>query len=431
MSRIGVFICHCGENIARTVDCAKVAEETARLPGVLVSVDYKYVCSDPGQNMIKEAIKEHKLDGVVVAACSPHMHEPTFRAAAVESGLNPYLCEMANIREHCSWVHLDREQATEKAIDLVRVMVEKVKKNQELFPIKVPVTKRALVVGGGIAGIQAALDIAAGGHEVILVERLPSIGGNMARLSETFPTLDCSQCILTPRMVEVARDPRITLHTYAEVEQVEGFVGNFKVKVKKKSRYVDADECTGCGDCIPACPVRYQPQIQPLPKYSDQMDPAEIERLDQIIARYTSGNGDTPAEDMLVQILQDVNLEYNYLPEHALKYVSEVLEVPLSRVYHVATFYTAFSLRPRGKHLIRVCMGTACYARGSSRVLEELERSLEISAGETTADSLFTLETVNCLGCCALGPVVMVDRDYYSATPDKVEGLLKRYKSPK
>jgi len=259
MARIGVFVCHCGENIARMVDCAKVAEETDKLPGVVVSVDYKYVCSDPGQNMIKDAIREHKLDGVVVAACSPHMHEPTFRAAVATAGLNPYLCEMANVREHCSWVHTDRELATEKAIDLVRVMVEKVKKNQELFPIRVPITKRALVIGGGIAGIQAALDIAAGGHEVILVEREPSIGGNMARLSETFPTLDCSQCILTPRMVEVARDPRITLYTYAEVEEVDGFVGNFKVKIRQKAKSVIAELCNGCGDCWRKCPQKKIP----------------------------------------------------------------------------------------------------------------------------------------------------------------------------
>jgi heterodisulfide reductase subunit A2 len=259
MSRIGVFVCHCGENIARTVDCARVAKESGRLPGVMVSLDYKYMCSDPGQNMIKDAIQEQKLDGVVVAACSPHMHEPTFRTAVAEAGLNPFLCEMANIREHCSWVHQDAEESTEKAIDLVRVMVEKVKRNQELFPIKVPITKRALVIGGGIAGIQAALDIAAGGHEVVLVERLPSIGGNMARLSETFPTLDCSQCILTPRMVEVARDPRITLYTYAEVEEIEGFVGNFKVKIRQKAKSVRADLCNGCGDCWNKCPVKKIP----------------------------------------------------------------------------------------------------------------------------------------------------------------------------
>ena len=193
MSRIGVFVCHCGENISATVNCEKVAKISSELNGVAFSTDYKYMCSDPGQTLIKEAIKEHNLDGIVVAACSPRMHEPTFRKACAEAGLNPYMCEMSNIREHCSWVHPKDDLTTEKAEDLVRVMVEKVRKNKALNPIKVPVTKTALVIGGGVAGIQAALDIANCGHKVILVERQPSIGGHMSQLSETFPTLDCSQ----------------------------------------------------------------------------------------------------------------------------------------------------------------------------------------------------------------------------------------------
>ncbi|HNW28646.1 MAG TPA: CoB--CoM heterodisulfide reductase iron-sulfur subunit A family protein [Spirochaetota bacterium] len=256
MSRIGVFVCHCGTNISATVDCPGVAEAIAKMPGVVHSVDYKYMCSDPGQTMIKEAIKEHKLDGVVVSACSPHMHEPTFRRACAEAGLNPYLCEMANLREHCSWVHEKEDATTVKAIDLVRKMVEKVKKNQPLYSIKVPVTKTALVIGGGIAGIQAALDIANAGHKVVMVERDPSIGGHMSQLSETFPTLDCSQCILTPRMVEVAQHPNITLHTYSEVESLEGFIGNFNVKIRKKARCVDEKLCTGCGLCSQKCPTK-------------------------------------------------------------------------------------------------------------------------------------------------------------------------------
>ncbi|BDU78439.1 CoB--CoM heterodisulfide reductase iron-sulfur subunit A family protein [Mesoterricola sediminis] len=256
MSRIGVFTCHCGENIGATVDCAKVAECTRSVPGVVHSVDYKYMCSDPGQTMIKEAIKEHGLTGVVVAACSPRMHEPTFRAAVAQAGLNPYLCEMANLREHCSWVHEKGEVTTEKAADLVRVMVEKVKHNQPLHPIKVPVTKRALVLGGGIAGIQAALDIADAGHQVVLVEKSPSIGGHMSQLSETFPTLDCSQCILTPRMVEAARHPNITLMTYSELEKLEGFIGNFKATIRRKARKIDEKLCTGCGLCIQKCPQK-------------------------------------------------------------------------------------------------------------------------------------------------------------------------------
>jgi len=254
MSRIGVFTCHCGENINGTVDCGKVAESARGVPGVVHSVDYKYMCSDPGQSLIKEAIREHRLTGVVVAACSPRMHEPTFRNAVAEAGLNPYLCEMANLREHCSWVHEKGEATTAKAADLVRVMVEKVKHDQPLQPIRVPVTKRALVLGGGIAGIQAALDIANAGHKVVLVEKSPSIGGHMSQLSETFPTLDCSQCILTPRMVEAARHPNITLYTYAELEKLEGFIGNFKATIRRKARSLDEKLCTGCGLCTTKCP---------------------------------------------------------------------------------------------------------------------------------------------------------------------------------
>ena len=259
MARIGVFICHCGENIGRTVDCPAVAAASAKMPGVVTGVDYKYMCSDPGQQMIKKAIIDLKLTGVVVAACSPRMHEPTFRRAAAEAGLNPYLLEMANLREHCSWVHEDRPAATAKAIDLVRVMVEKVKRNRSLYPIRVPVEPTALVVGGGIAGIQAALDIAGGGKKVILVEKSPSLGGHMARLSETFPTLDCSQCILTPRMVEAASHPNITLMTYSEVTAVDGFVGNFEVTIRQKARFVDPVKCTGCGSCYQKCPQKKIP----------------------------------------------------------------------------------------------------------------------------------------------------------------------------
>ncbi len=259
MARIGVFICHCGENISATVDCPKVAEKAYQIPGVVFSTDYKYMCSDPGQTKIKEAIKEHNLTGVVVSACSPRMHEPTFRKACAEAGLNPFLCEMANIREHCSWVHDKSEETTEKASDLVRTQVEKVKKNHALESIKVPVNKTAVVIGGGVAGIQASLDIANAGHKVVLVERDPSIGGHMAQLSETFPTLDCSQCILTPRMVEVAQHPNITMMTFSEVESLDGFIGNFKVKVRKKAKSVDEKLCTGCGLCTTKCPTKKIP----------------------------------------------------------------------------------------------------------------------------------------------------------------------------
>lgn len=254
--RIGVFTCHCGENIGKTVDCPSVSKAVANIPGVVHSEDYKYMCSDPGQNLIKQAIKEKNLDAVVVGSCSPHMHEKTFRKACSSAGINQYMVEIANLREHCSWIHDDIPSATEKAIDLLRFAIERVKFNEALTPIKVPVTKRALVIGGGISGIQASLDIANAGFEVILVEKEPSIGGHMSQLSETFPTLDCSQCILTPRMVEVYQHPKIKLMSYSEVENVEGFIGNFKVKIRKKARYVKDELCTGCGLCFQKCPIK-------------------------------------------------------------------------------------------------------------------------------------------------------------------------------
>jgi len=253
---IGVFVCWCGSNIASTVDVERVVEEVSKLRDVSFVTHYKYMCSSPGQNIIKEAIQNSKLEGVVVAACSPRMHELTFRKAAKEAGLNPYLLEMANIREQCSWVHSDKKIATEKAIQLIRMSVAKVTKNLPLEEIKVSVIHRALVIGGGIAGIQSALDLAEAGIETLLLERTPSIGGHMAQLDETFPTLDCSQCILTPKMVSVAQNPHITLHTYSELEKVDGFVGNFRVTIKHKARFVDEKKCTGCGLCQQKCPTQ-------------------------------------------------------------------------------------------------------------------------------------------------------------------------------
>ncbi|MBI5854929.1 MAG: CoB--CoM heterodisulfide reductase iron-sulfur subunit A family protein, partial [Nitrospirae bacterium] len=256
MSRIGVFVCQCGNNIKDTVDTAKVAEEAKTIPGVVHTENCGFLCSNPGQQLIKEIIKTNKLDKVVVAACSPHMHEKTFRKASEAVGLNPFEVEIANIREHCSWVHHDptKQIGTDKSLDITRMTVERIRKNSPLEKIKVAVTKRALVIGGGVAGIQAALDIAEGGHEVVLVEKEPSIGGQMSKLSETFPTMDCSQCILTPKMVECAQHPNITLYTYSEVESVDGFVGNFTVTIRKKAKSVIEDKCTECGECTQKCP---------------------------------------------------------------------------------------------------------------------------------------------------------------------------------
>ena len=253
--RTGIFVCHCGINIAGTVDVKKIAQDLKKHPGVDHAEDYVYMCSDPGQNRIIEAIKEKKLDNVVVACCSPTLHETTFRNAAKAAGINEFQCEIANIREQCSWVHKDMEKATAKAEKITKSAVERVRKNESLEPISIPVTRRALVIGGGISGIQSALDMANSGYEVILVERSPSIGGHMIQLSETFPTLDCSQCILTPKMVEVSKHPKIKLMTYSEVQEVSGYIGNFKVKIMKKPTYVDPDKCTLCDECTKVCPV--------------------------------------------------------------------------------------------------------------------------------------------------------------------------------
>ena len=253
--RIGVYVCHCGLNIAGTVDCEEVAEFASTLPNVVVAEDTRYACSDQGQETIKKDIKEHNLNRVVVASCSPRLHEPTFRKTCEEAGLNKYLFEMANIREHCSWVHLhDKKAATEKAKDLVRAAVAKVTLLEPAIESEVPITTSALIVGGGVAGIQAALDLADTGYKVYLVEKEPSIGGRMAQIDKTFPTMDCSICILAPKMSDVGHHPNVELLTNSEVQEVKGYIGNFKVKVLKKPRYV-TDECSACNECSEVCPI--------------------------------------------------------------------------------------------------------------------------------------------------------------------------------
>ncbi len=259
MQRIGVFVCWCGSNIAGTVDVAAVSEALKNEPGVVFSTNYQYMCSQAGQNIIKDAIAEHKLTGIVVCSCSPRMHEATFRKTAAAAGLNPYMVEIANIREQCSWVHKDMLTGTEKAIILGKAAVAKVNLNTPLTPGESPVTKRALVIGGGIAGIQTALDIADAGFPVDIVEKKPTIGGKMAQLDKTFPTLDCAACILTPKMVDVAQHEKIRIFSYSEVTEVKGFVGNFDVTIKKRARFVKEDICTGCGACTEKCPMKKVP----------------------------------------------------------------------------------------------------------------------------------------------------------------------------
>ena len=257
--KLGVFICHCGSNIAATVDCKAVADAAMAFPDVVFSTDTMYTCSEPGQEEIIDAIKQHRLDGVVVASCTPRMHEPTFRRTLTRAGLNKYMFEMANIREHVSWIGKDKEANTNKAVELVRIAVEKLRRNAPLFSKSFDATKRVLVIGGGVAGIQAALDCADAGIDVILVERESHIGGKMAKLDKTFPTVDCSSCILGPKMVDVAQHPKIKLIAAAEVTKVGGYVGNFTVSIKKRATYVDWDKCTGCGSCTEKCPAKKTP----------------------------------------------------------------------------------------------------------------------------------------------------------------------------
>ncbi len=260
--RIGVYICHCGSNIAGTVDVKELTEFALGLGSVIVARDYVFMCSDPGQEIIGNDIRDLGLNRVVVAACSPTMHELTFRRVCQEAGINPYLLEIANIREQCSWVTEDKQMATDKAKALLNAAVKRVYYHQPLEIRKVPFNANTLIVGGGIAGIGAALEIANSGHKVYLVERGPSIGGHMIQLDKTFPTLDCSACILTPKMTQVGSHPYIELMSYSEVEEVSGYIGNFKVKIRKRARYVDADRCNGCGLCQEKCPLKIDSEFE-------------------------------------------------------------------------------------------------------------------------------------------------------------------------
>ena len=257
--RIGVFVCHCGTNIAGKVNVTEVLDFAAKLDDVIVAKEYKFMCSDPGQELIKQTIKEHDLNRVVVASCSPLMHEPTFRGATAEGGLNPFYFQMSNIREQVSWVTLKPENATKKAKALISAAVRRVALHDPLTKKEVPVRPEVLIVGGGIAGIQAALTYAKSGKKVYLVEQQPSIGGHMSQLDKTFPTLDCSACILTPKMSEAGKHPNIELLTWSEVEEISGYIGNFKAKIRKKARYVDIDKCNGCGACWENCPTTVTP----------------------------------------------------------------------------------------------------------------------------------------------------------------------------
>ncbi len=281
-----------------------------------------------------------------------------------------------------------------------------------------------LVVGGGIAGVQAALDLADAGFKVYIVEEKASIGGVMAQLDKTFPTNDCSMCILAPKLVDTGRHPNIEILTQSELLDLQGEAGHFEATVRTRARYVDAEKCTGCGRCAATCLVHHTPQIIAIPEAAAALDPADQSRVEEFLALH----GTRPSS--LIPILQAINDHYRYLPAEILAYVAERLRVPLTQVYHVATFYTAFRLEPRGQHLVKICLGTACHVRGAGRVLDEFQRLLQIGPGETTPDRQFTLETVNCLGACAMGPVVMIDDDFHSMSPEQVGPTLERLAQP-
>jgi len=281
----------------------------------------------------------------------------------------------------------------------------------------------ALVVGGGIGGMQAALDLAESGIKVYLVDTNPSIGGVMSQLDKTFPTNDCAMCTMAPRLVQIGRHKDIEIITLADVQSIEGQPGNFTVTLRKKPRFVNEDKCTGCGVCVTVCPVRNQIYLDGAKEVEIKLEPEDLEKTRKIIEEYRGQKG------ALVPVLQEINDTYNYLPENVLRYISQELDIPLTLMYRAATFYRAFSLKPVGKHKITVCLGTTCHVKGAPKIVDTLERELGIRTGETTEDMSFTLETVNCLGCCGLAPVVTVGEDLYGkVTQAKLAKIVEQYK---
>jgi NADH:ubiquinone oxidoreductase subunit E len=278
------------------------------------------------------------------------------------------------------------------------------------------------VLGGGISGMQAALDLADSGLKVYLVDNKPAIGGVMAQLDKTFPTNDCAMCTMAPRLVEIGRHKDVEIITLSDIEKIEGVAGNFKVILNKKPRYINEEKCTGCGTCITNCPTRNI--VQPIEKTKVELEPEFREEVLEIIQKNKDRKGP------LMTILQQVNSAFNYLPENALQYISQELGYPLSHIFKIATFYSSLSIVPRGKHIINVCMGTACYVRGSGRLMERLSDLLNIKEKETTPDMLFTLQSVRCIGCCGLAPAVMSgDNVYGKLTPKDIPGIIEKYKT--
>ncbi len=280
-----------------------------------------------------------------------------------------------------------------------------------------------MVLGAGVAGIQASLDLADMGYKVYLVEDKPSIGGAMAQLDKTFPTNDCAMCLLSPKLVDTARHQNIEIITNSELRKVDGLAGNFTVTINKRPRYIDEEKCTGCGTCTNSCPVRNIAHFEEVDELeSVQLSTEEDQSLRDILAKHEAERA------AVISVLQDINAHYRYLPENVLRHTARALDIPLSRVYNIATFYNAFSLVPRGKHIIQVCIGTACYVKGGTKIIEAVQRELNIEVDETTEDSKFSLETVSCLGCCGQSPVVRIDEDIYGyVSQRKIPEILANY----
>lgn len=417
-TRIAIFLCHCDFHRLAAEPSLELSRKLEVLPGVVHVGTIEKMCMDGIGKLISDTISEKKITGVVFTSCSPDLHREVFGKMARDAGLVEGQWEMAKIYDA---ELLDEEKTVERATESVAAAVARVSISQPPAE-EVEVVKKALVIGGGVSGMQAALDIADGGYEVYLVEKTSSVGGNMIRLSEVFPTLDCPQCILTPKMVEVAQHPRIKLFAYSEVVDIGGNVGKFKVRLRRKPTSIDRLKCTGCGDCEQNCFVRYKPypsQEEPRPALS----PEDEARLKNIMERHKHKKAP------LISVLQDINEEFRYLPAPILRRLAYDLRLPLARILKVATFYSLFSLKPRGRHVISVCEGTTCFVRGASRLIEELEKRLGIKVGEVSEDGEFSLETVRCIGCCALAPCIRIDQDVHGKVrPTAVGDILARYR---
>ncbi len=412
--KIGVFVCHCGRNIAATVDVHKIAEHFDADPE-LIAKEEIFLCSEAGQENIKETIRENGLEYVVIASCSPVHHGDIF-AECVGEEMNKYMWEMANIREQCSWVHDDMDEGTEKAIALIRGSINRVKEHMPIGTMDVPVVQEAMVIGGGIAGLHTALEIADKGIKVHLIEKSATIGGNMVKLDRTFPTDDCSMCTISPILFDAISEENIVLHTTSEVMEFHGRPGDYHAKVLKRTRKIKEDICTGCGECTTVCPVYFR--IQPTDKPSVEPPVQDKEVIDGFLDKHSE------LRNSLIPVLLDVNEHYKYIPRDVIQYLSFKMDIPVSKIVRIATFYKAFSLEPKGKFHIKVCLGTACYVRGGENLHDKIQQLIE-----DTPEGMFTVEAVNCLGACALGPIMVVNDEYHGnltlADAERIIGDIK------